>query len=772
VLLLALLLIAQPADTTARDTIAADTTRADSVGRDIIYYGGKRVIFFAKTEEVVLLDSAWVRYRDMSVHSDSIHYDVKRHLLSAYKDVLFTSGSENMTGNLLVYDVDSHKGMMRTAYTTVENGFFRANEVWLVSERVLDARGASYTTCDHDPPHYVFYGPRVKLFMDDVAVAEPMVFKLFNAPVLAAPFWMVPVASKRKSGLMPFKIGNSSTEGFYSKNIAYYWVINDYSDMTFYADVMTKRGIQGRAEAVYVVTPFAQGNINGSYIREWDTQRRRYSVSATHRSDRFFFGSEFNGQLDLMSDASYIPDYSDEQLEWLKPDLFSYGQITRSLGHVGSVTVLAQQKTEFASHTRWAELPSVKLSLTQRPLFAGWGLSPSVSFLHHTQAWLDLANARNTAEQRDLDGRASLGLSGPAYTLGPLGVATLSEQMGLSEARSYYNDTLKDTLTRQRRVTNSAGANLEQRFLGTFSLTEGLGLTHSDDLLDAKPVSVRYTGSVSSRVTLYRVYSATEFGMRGLLHTMTPTAALTYEPTMDTVEPIPPFGRPHFLDPKNALVSLGLGNTFQAKVDTTGTKRDLGTISFSTSYNLLDTVRSQRTGSWRVLHEAVNNLSPLIGTLSIDPLQGSNLNLSIDASAGFDFNSLALSKNYSIATTFNLNRIGFDSTRAEHGFRVGLSHTYNHSSVGSPVHMITGTAAVAIPGWKLSLTDFGYNFTQKQVTNYGLLLTKDLHCWEAFAKYQKLGGRWTYDFEIRIKKLPDLKVGKGTFGSLLPKGSG
>ena len=85
--------------------------------------------------------------------------------------------------------------------------------------------------------------------------------------------------------------------------------------------------------------------------------------------------------------------------------------------------------------------------------------------------------------------------------------------------------------------------------------------------------------------------------------------------------------------------------------------------------------------------------------------------------------------------------------------------------------MITGTAAFAIPGWKLSLTDFGYNFTQKQVTNYGLLLTKDLHCWEAFAKLQKLGTRWTYDFEVRIKKLPDLKVGKGTFGSLLPGGN-
>jgi hypothetical protein len=421
---------------------------------------------------------------------------------------------------------------------------------------------------------------------------------------------------------------------------------------------------------------------------------------------------------------------------------------------VGSVTVLAQQKTEFANHRRWADLPSVRFSLTQRPLFAGWGLSPSASFLHHTQAWLDSANAHDMTEQRDIEGRASLGLTGPAYTLGPLGAATFSEQMGLSEARSFYQDSLKDSLIRQRRVTNSAGANLNQRFLGTLSLTEAVALTQSDNLRDTLPVDVAYVGSVTGRAIFYRVFSVTTFGMRGLLHTATPTAGLAYEPKVD---PGPLFGRPHLLDPQTARLNLGLGNSFQAKVDTAGTKRDLGTISFSTTYNLLDSAP-----------DPVKRLSPLIGNLSIDPLQGSNLKLSIDASAGFDFDSLALSKNYSIATTFNLNRIGFDSTRAEHGFQIALSHTYGHSS-GSPVHMITGAAAVAIPGWKLSLTDFGYNFTQKQVTNYGLLLTKDLHCWEAFAKLQRLGTRWSYDFEVRIKKLPDLKIGKGTFGSLLPK---
>jgi hypothetical protein len=256
------------------------------------------------------------------------------------------------------------------------------------------------------------------------------------------------------------------------------------------------------------------------------------------------------------------------------------------------------------------------------------------------------------------------------------------------------------------------------------------------------------------------VYSVTAFGMHGLLHSMSPTAALTYTPKVDLG---PLFGRPHLLDPENALVSLGLGNTFQAKVDTMRTKRDLGSVNFNSSYDLLK-----------------KHLSPLRGTALIQPLQGSNLNLAVDASAGFDFDSLDLSKDYSIATTFNLNRIStpkLDTTGHRRqdsddqwpvGFQLGFTHTYGQSG-GTTVHMITGTATVAIPGWKLSLTDFGYNFAQKQVTNYGLLLTKDLHCWEAFAKLQKLGSRWSYDFEVRIKKLPDVKVGKGTFGSILPK---
>ncbi|MEO0078708.1 MAG: hypothetical protein ABIK86_06905, partial [candidate division WOR-3 bacterium] len=114
--LILLALVAQPEYDTA--------TEPDTVPKEIIYYGGRRVTFFARTEEVILLDSAWVRYRDMSVRSDSICYDIRSKTLSAFGDVVFRTSSDQIDGELLRYNVDTRRGMMRTAHTQVENGFF------------------------------------------------------------------------------------------------------------------------------------------------------------------------------------------------------------------------------------------------------------------------------------------------------------------------------------------------------------------------------------------------------------------------------------------------------------------------------------------------------------------------------------------------------------------------------------------------------------------------------------------------------------------------
>jgi hypothetical protein len=723
-----------------------DSAVGDTAVPDVIYYGGKRVVFHTKREEVVLLDSAWVRYGVMSVYSDSILYDVRRHRLTAHKDVLFTSGSENITGSMLVYDVDSRKGMMRTARTAVENGFFRAREVWLVRERVLNARAGTYTTCDHDPPHYVFYGPRVKLLMDDIAITEPVVFCVGSMPLLAAPFWLVPVASKRKSGLMPFKVGSSSTEGLYSKNMAYYWVINDYSDMTFYADLMTKSGLQARAEGIYVVNPFAQGNLTGAYLREWGTSRIRYSLNGFHRSSRFLFGTEIEAKADFVSDRTYVPEYSEERLDWLKQDVFSYARLARRIRRVGSLSAQAERYVDFARRRRHDVFPSARLSLGSRPIVAGWTYGPGLSFSNRLDAISD-STGNDTVRSRSRSGGADLALSSPQYALGEFANLTLSDGIGLSERRLWQNDTVQG---KSRTVTNSAGLAAGQRLLGAFSLSQGLNLIQSDNLYDTLPTECHYSATADVRTTLYRVFSTDVFNMRSLLHTVIPSAGLSYVPE---VKPGGAFGRPRFLVPADGTgLRLRLENTFQGKFDTMGMKRDLGSLDLSSSYDLIK-----------------KQMAPLEMSAGVRPLQGTRLALNVDARATSRFESLPRLRDYSVATAFYWNGFATDTMHhRDQGLQLGLRHTLGGGSDNTALNMVTANAAVAAFGWKLSLNDFGYNFTARQLANYSLTLWRDLHCWEAIVNLQRLGEKWNYDFEVRIKKLPDVRFGKSLFRGVLP----
>ncbi len=727
----------------------------DTGTADIVYYGGKLVRFLAKTETVVLLDSAWVKYRDMTVFSDSIHYDVKLHRLTAHGDVLFSSSDQNIDGTFLAYDIDTRKGFMRTARTEVENGFFFAREVWLVDERVLNARSGSYTTCDREHPHYAFTGPRVKLFMDDIAIAEPVVFRLFNVPLLAAPFWLVPVASRRKSGLMSFKVGNEQTQGWYAKNLAYYWVINDYADATFYCDVMSKKGIQPRLEAVYIVNPYARGSLQGSYIKEWDTGAQRYVLNASHTS-KFFFGTNLSAMADLQSDASYAPEYGEETFDWLKPDIRSSAELTRGLFRAGSISALVSTRTEFSQHRRSAYLPRASLRFGTLRLPLRWNAAPSLSYENSLWTYSDSLDVDTSHTSRQQAG-ANLSLSSPQYSLGPAGDLSASAGLGLSDTRSRTDGVAAPV---SDPLTTSLGTQLAQKVAGAVNLYEDLSFNRSDDLVDSVAAPPAYRAALSASMSLFKVIGIEAAGMHGVLHTARPGIGLGYQPK---VESAGFFGRVRGLTPQVADVTFGLQNGFEAKVGAERTKFDLGRFDLSSSYDLV-----------------ARHLAPLRANLGVQPLQAlKNLNLRLDGSAGFDFDSLRLRDDYGLTTTLGWNQrfplgrapapadSGSDSVvDARPAIDVRLSANHNLTKQNN---MITGSCVLAVPGWNLTVSNFGYNFANRQITDYSLSLLKDLHCWEALVTFNRLGTRWKYDFEVRIKKLPDVKFGKSTFRPFLPE---
>lgn len=739
-LFLLLALIAQPGlDSSAEPRSATE---------DIVYYGGRRVTFFARSEEVVLLDSAWVRYRDMSVRCDSIHYDIRSRTLSAFGKVDFRTSTEQIDGELLRYNVDGRRGMMRSAHTQVENGFFAAQEVWLVKEKVINARRGSYTTCDLPHPHYSFYGPRVKLLMDDIVIAQPVVLRIGSVPVLAAPFWFVPAASKRKSGLMAFKTGYSNDLGYYAQNIAYYWVLNDYSDLTATLDIMTRRGVQFRGEGVYIVSPFARGSIQGAYINEsWNNQSRklRYTLNTAH-SALLTPNTELAINAELLSDTGYVPEYAEDRLDWLKQEVSSYASLSHRFRSIGRATGRVEQRKYFIRHYEYWHLPGVSMNFNTRTLPGGWDITPSITVTRT----FDRADSFgiDTASSIRLTPSGYVGLESP-----DLGITRFS----LTEALGYSDSRYRSHLTNNRNVRswrNNMTAQSTQRFFSAFNTSQTLSLTQTDVLEDTSPVEPVYSASFGLSFPMYKVFGLETFGLHGLLHTAIPAFSLRYEPAILSGGL---FGRPRLDSVRSASLSASLENGFQVKAGPDKRKLDIGRVGLTTSYDL-------KTG----------RLTPVNADLGITPLLPfraadtgrirRGLDIRVDAAGSFDASELRPSDDYSVRTSLTWQWTVRDSAPgSERGIKLSASH-----ALGRNQHMLLGTVSIALPGWNLSLNSLGYNFALKQLTDYSLSITRDLHCWEALVNLSSLGATWRYDFEVRIKKLPDVKFGKSTFRTFLP----
>ncbi|MBS4016480.1 MAG: LPS-assembly protein LptD [Candidatus Latescibacteria bacterium] len=727
------------------------TATEGDTAQKIVHYTSKNIVYYPKQERVILLDSARVSYGDVVVDADSIEYDLQTKTLSAFKNVVFVTGSEKVDGNELYYNLDTKRGFMRDAQTTVENGFVDGKEIWLVKEKTLHIRDGYYTTCDRDPPHYYFYSRRSRVLIDNTAIAELVVLKIFGVPCAAAPFWFFPVSKQRKSGLMPFKFGQSNTDGRYAKGVAYYLVINDYADMTFMLDVMEKKGFQPKLEAVYIVNPFASGQIYASYIRETQTKRERYSINAKHRS-QFLFGSNLNAYIDYQSDDSYLPDYAENQIQWLKKEIYSQVSLTRDFKRVGRTNLLVEQKQDFEKLTTEWKLPSVGISFYRLPLAGNWSLSPGISFANVEKKYDSTETNPRTRvlTSRSINGR--LGLNHPKTLLGAF---DLPINLNYRTVRDEYVDSITN---KSEEISGGTGFSTSQTVFQTLNFSEAISYNHSVLWRDSAQSNVRYDFSLNSNLTLFRLFDIGVLGIDNVMHRVIPS--LSYNITPQTRN-YGIWGLPRFdTIPKSSNIGFSVNNLLQGKFHKSGEKRDLAVVSFNTNYDFQ---------TQAVSPIALNSDLFLLSKPNANLL--TNVNLTIP---WWSHNKLNLRvSDLTVNSSFFYNFTKQDTiTNIEQGIRIGLNHllAYTTSQSGLVIqsNMVNATMSVIPRGWRFDLSS-GINFKEKEkITNYSVTVYKDLHCWEAVVDFNKFGAQWAYDFKVRIKKIPDVSFSKGILGFMLP----
>jgi len=291
---------------------ANDTINPDSIGKpketikDLIVHSAKGyTIQNAKEKTVSLFDEAIVTYTDIELKAGEIIINYITNIVRAkgIKDStgtylqrpIFNQGGEESEQDSIIFNFKTKRAIIYGLKTKQGEMFTYGTKTKRVNDSTIYIRKIRFTTSDKKTPDYYIGTDKAKLVPGKKIIVGTSNLVLADVPTpIFLPFAYFPITQTRTSGfLIPaFDPGNSS-RGIGLQNGGYYFVLNDYFDLTVLGDLYSNGSWGTRISSKYKVRYKFSGNFsfnlenNVNGIRGFKSFNRtaNYNLTWTHRQD-------------------------------------------------------------------------------------------------------------------------------------------------------------------------------------------------------------------------------------------------------------------------------------------------------------------------------------------------------------------------------------------------------------------------------------------------------------------------------------------------------
>lgn len=713
-------LLAQPA--------GPDSTRADSTAAagtlESIAYSSDSLVFHPGDGDLLLLGTVTMDYRDMTLESDTVEYSSDDQVIIARgASELFDRG-ESITGSGMIYNISTRKGRIMEAASEYDFGYYSGATITRVGRNEFNIVDARFTTCEDDSAHFHFYCPVMKVFPEDKAIARPVYLYVEDTPVFYFPYWVFPIRRGRQPGFTMPKLGQTARDGRFLRDLGYYFVFSDYSDLWIHGDIMEKTRFVLAADERHRVRYICNGSLRTEWRREFQTQRDRWMVFGRHLHD-FPDGTSVRLRGEFLSDRSYLEETQQNPEDRMTGEVQSWVSVNRYFGRLSFQAVL--DRTSFLNTDpdtipgeveSIQEAPDIRLSLPAAPLL------------------------RPPADPAEIRPWHSIYWSANAHYLS------------------------RDKRMEESRATNSAfrvSSSLtgSSRLWGWLSLSPSLSGTGT--VYDRDREGLQYpwwfhgSASLTASTDLYGVFSTDILGLDALRHTVTPGVSMQWAPdrfinadgiaNSDSAHTEYYFFSDFSLPSSRRTLAFSLMNTLEGKrsIRDQVTRFDIASLNLTTS---LDLEADDRP------------FSPLAATLDLSP----SSEMSITGNGSWDFYENEFT---SMSLTTSLRLSGYDRTLLPDSgvtdlglpVRMTVSHFYRLGLQDNPdISKLRLTTSLDLtPGWSLQYSAY-YDMLGESFISQSYTLRRDLHCWEAvFVRHISDVDSGFY-FKINIVDIPDIKV--------------
>ncbi len=727
--------------------------------KDAVIYSGETIETFPGEDRVNISGNATLRYGDASLAADTLSYDIEKKRLKASGSTVIEDPSGEVTGEAMEYDLDSGKGVIRKAETTQENWYFEGETISKVGENTLYGKNTDLTTCDNPEPHYFFKTKKFKLTVGDKVIARPIIFYVRNVPIFVFPFYVFPIETGRKSGILKpnFGLFSDDVRGRSITNLGYFWAASEYWDLTAGADLYEKFRWTVWGEGRYKKRYAYDGRVYASYTKDtYQGDRRRGELAVLH-NQTLSRKTSLKVDVNLASDRNIYKDLSYDIDQVLQRSLKSRVTYNR-LEDWGSYYVSFDSDYSLERERTELQIPAFRITKNSTSLFKA---EPGETL----PGWY---------------GKLTYGLSAQ-FTNNRITRTETEDTVSVEQTTNYQTSEL------------NANVSDPMTLFGWLNVNPGFSyrevLFHSDEEDVGFVQQGTYTVSTSVFTRLYGIFEGPRLGpVVKWRHTISPQIRHSFTPRQtSTAGEESEFFRGISSAGSNMLF-LTLSNDLDAKYmksvnEKVETKnRTLARFVLSTTYDINRAKEGQP--GWGSLSSRLESNPSDRFKFSLEARH------SLFDDEEFDPFLTSMTTNFSLTGT---RRVGRDG--AEEGVGEFAEDREFRTDVGSRIPGQTAYGMPGVPGltgpWSFTVThnlsksrtvdvvrqsiknsisfdpsrnwrlaySYQYDLTNGKLLDQSITLRRDLHRWELYMSFRQLpDDRVTYEFRVNLKDIPALEV--------------
>ncbi|MFK8139304.1 MAG: LPS-assembly protein LptD [Bdellovibrionales bacterium] len=295
-----------------------------------------------KQNNVELKGNVELIFKQQFVSADSVFIDLNKKTMNAKGNVIIATPTTYLEASKVLLNYKTNKGVLYDAH--IQNGqiSFDGKIVYRKTENDYEILDASYTACTNCAPSWSFKGKTIDANLNGTAKISNATLHLKDFPVFWLPYVVFPLNSNRQSGML-FPIFGGYPNGV-SLEFRYFQVHNDQADSMYSFKTYSTRGIKGKYNYRYKLSPVDEGELNISILndREFadyysdinsafnDSSLTRWMLTYNHRYE-LPKNIIQRTNLRLASDTRYSVDFSDELDFNGAPSLRNDISLTRNL---------------------------------------------------------------------------------------------------------------------------------------------------------------------------------------------------------------------------------------------------------------------------------------------------------------------------------------------------------------------------------------------------------------------------------------------------------